>query len=526
MNLKATFVSAFAVLMPLLAMGQTDNKSIPPERVQVLKAKGLVHYLDFGAKGDGKADDLEAIRNAHAFANEHGLPVRADDGATYYIGGRNLTAEIMTDTDFGKANFIIDDHSVENRGQNIFVVASSQKPFRPTGITSLRKDQKQIGLTLPGNALVIVTNNRVKRFIRSGANQNNGADQTDIFLVDAEGRVDPRTPIIWDFDEITDISVLPMDATPLRITGGRFTTLANQSESKSLYHSRGLAIRRSNVTVEGLEHRVTGEGETGAPYSGFLNIGSCAGVTISKSLFTGRKVYKTIGSAGREVDMGTYDIGINKSLNVSFVDCSQTNDIHDKRFWGIMGSNYCKNLLYDHCTFSRFDAHMGVANATIRHSTLGHQGINAIGSGTFTLENSTVCGKHLINLRGDYGSTWEGDFIIRDCLFQPANGRSASASLIGGSYTGEHDFGYPCHMPERITIMNLLVDDSQHPENYEGPAIFANFNAKMKDDSFVEQFPYAITREVILKNVRTTSGKNLRVSDNPFMFRNVKVTGS
>ncbi len=67
---------------------------------------------------------------------------------------------------------------------------------------------------------------------------------------------------------------------------------------------------------------------------------------------------------------------------------------------------------------------MGVANATIRNSTLGHQGINAIGSGTFIVENSTIRGNNLINLRSDYGSTWEGEFIIRDCIFVPRSVKS------------------------------------------------------------------------------------------------------
>jgi hypothetical protein len=189
-----------------------------------------------------------------------------------------------------------------------------------------------------------------------------------------------------------------------------------------------------------------------------------------------------------------------------------------------MGSNYCKNILYDHCTFSRFDAHMGVANATIRNSTLGHQGINAIGSGLFTVENSTVYGNSLIQLRPDYGSTWQGELVIRNCTFVPAGGKPVKASLIGGSYSGQHNFGYTCYMPERITIENLRIDDSNHPADYQGPAIFANINPDMKDDSFIEKFPYVITKEVILRNVTTTSGKKLRLSDNPFMFRNVKVS--
>jgi hypothetical protein len=105
----------------------------------------------------------------------------------------------------------------------------------------------------------------------------------------------------------------------------------------------------------------------------------------------------------------------------------------------------------------------------------------------------------------------------------PAGGRPTSASLISGSYSGQHDFGYTCYMPERITIESLHIDDSNHPEDYQGPAIFANFNPQMTDDSYQEKFPYVRTREVILRNVTTASGKDLRLSDNPFMFKDVKV---
>jgi len=238
---------------------------------------------------------------------------------------------------------------------------------------------------------------------------------------------------------------------------------------------------------------------------------------------TGHKTYVTIGSAGVSVPMGSYDISLNRALNLSFIHCSQTNDINDGAYWGIMGSNYCKNLILENCTFSRFDAHMGVANATIRNSTLGHQGINAIGSGTFLVENSTIYGRNLIHLRPDYGSTWQGEFIIRNCVFVPAGGRPSQAILIGGSNSGQHDFGYTCYMPARIIIENLTIDDSNHPENYQGPAIFANFNAQMTDDSYVEKFPFIRPREVIVRDLSITSGNDLRLSDNPYMFQDVKI---
>lgn len=497
--------------------------NVSPRDVRKFKAAGSVRYSDFGAAGDGKTDDIDAIAATHAFANQHGLSVKADEGATYYISGQERTAVIRTDTDFGTAEFIIDDTDVENRNASVFLVSSSLQPFELEGVSSLKRNQEKIDVSLPGECLITVTNDNVMHYIRFGLNQNNGSAQTDIFVVDKNGNVDMDAPIIWDFDEITEISALPIDETTLTITGGRFTTIANQAESKYTYYSRNIAIRRSNVLVDGLEHRVTGEGDHGAPYGGFLNIRDCSYVTVQNTILTGHKTYRTIGAAGKPVSMGTYDISISRALNVSFVNCSQTNDINDRTYWGIMGSNYCKNLLYDNCTFSRFDAHKGVANATIRNSTLGHMGINAIGSGVLTVENTTINGRTLVNLRRDYGSTWQGTFIIRDCVFVPAGGRPVTASLIGGSYSGQHDFGYTCYMPERIVIENLRIDDSNHPEDYQGPAIFSNFNPEMTDGSYKEEFPYVITKEVILRNVTTASGKDLRLSDNSFMFRNVKV---
>ncbi len=497
--------------------------NVSPKDLHRIKENGLVRYSDFGARGDGKTDDIDAIAAAHAFANEHGLPVKADEGAIYYIGGKSRTAVIRTNTDFGTAEFIIDDSDVQNRNQHVFLVSSGLQPFRPEGIYSLKRNQEKIDISLPRSCIITVTNSDVKRYIRFGPNQNDGSPQTDIFIVDKNGMVDMNAPVIWDFDRITDISALPIDETTLTITGGRFTTIANSAESKYTYYSRGIAVRRSNVVVNGLEHHVTGEGDHGAPYGGFINIGDCSNVTVSNTILTGHKTYQTIGSAGVPVAMGSYDISINRALNVSFVNCTQTNDINDNRYWGILGSNYCKNLVYDNCTLSRFDAHMGVANATIRNSILGHQGINAIGSGTFTVENSTIRGRNLINLRSDYGSTWQGELLIRNCVFKPSGGRVTSVSLIGGSYSGQHNFGYTCYMPERITIEGLHIDDSEHPSDYKGPAIFADFNPENSGESYVEKFPYVITREVILRNVTVSSGKTLRISDNPFMFRNVKI---
>lgn len=514
----------FAWVFPLLAQSPEKTQNLSPEVISRLKEKGIVRYEDFGAVGDGIADDLEAIVAAHAFANPHGLRVKAEDNAVYFIGGKNLTAIIKTDTDFGTASFLIDDRNVENKNAPVFKIVSSHESYTLSeGILSLKKNQHKIDLQFPQTSLVTVTNSNVKHYIRFGLNQNNGAPQTDIFLVDKNGFVDRKAPIIWDFDQITEITVQPVDPTTLTIKGGIFTTIANAEKSEYQYYSRNLSIQRSNVILDGLEHRIVGEGDQGAPYGGFVHISGCTNVTVQNTILTGHKTYQTIGNAGKPVSMGSYDILVVRALNVSFVNCSQKNDIDDSLYWGIMGSNYCKNLIFDACKLSRFDAHMGVANATIRNSTLGHMGINAIGSGILLVENSEIRGRNLVNLRSDYGSTWEGELIISNCKFIPAAGKAISATLINGSNSGQHDFGYTCFMPEQIKIENLWIDDSNSPENDLGPAIFGNFNSEFTDGSYQEKFPYVKTKKVWLKNVTTVRGRPLRISDNEFMFNQIEV---
>ena len=73
------------------------------------------------------------------------------------------------------------------------------------------------------------------------------------------------SPIIWDFDNISEISAIPIDKEKLSITGGRFVTIANQAPSKYTYYSRNISIKRSNVTVTNLKHYIEGEGKQELP---------------------------------------------------------------------------------------------------------------------------------------------------------------------------------------------------------------------------------------------------------------------
>ena len=116
-----------------------------------------VTYEAFGAVGDGVTDDLSAICQAHAYANEHGLGVRTRPDATYHLGGRALTAIIATDTDWNTSRFTIDDTQVEDHKVSLFEVRSLLAP-EPLRIAHLWRDQPRLEVRPEHDCHVLVEN--------------------------------------------------------------------------------------------------------------------------------------------------------------------------------------------------------------------------------------------------------------------------------------------------------------------------------------------------------------------------------
>jgi hypothetical protein len=334
-----------------------------------------------------------------------------------------------------------------------------------------------------------------------------------------EGAID------WNYDTITRIEARAIDEKPLVIRGGVFTTIANRMNQEKGYNywARNIVITRSNTEVVGLTHHVKGEMAVGCPYGGFLNVGRCANVTLRNCFVTGHKTYSTIGAAGKPVSMGTYDLSANDVVNFRLIGVRMDN-INDTTRWGVIGTNFCKNILLEDCELSRMDTHQGVSGTyTIRRTTLGHAGLNAIGRGTLLVEDSTLYGRAFISLRGDYGSTWEGDVVIRNCRWVPAGGKTCWPHLLNASNDGTHDFGYPCFMPREVRIDGLFVDDSSHPEDYQGMYLFTDPDGAAKGDGAARPFIYKLTERVVIRGLKTASGKKPQLSPDPEMAKSTVV---
>ncbi|MBO5879912.1 MAG: hypothetical protein J6Q68_05115 [Clostridia bacterium] len=447
-----------------------------------METKKTVCYEDFGAYGDGKHDDFDAIFKAHEYANANDLDVVCKENAVYYIGKDALNeekpkpaAKIKTNVDFKNAKFIIDDSEITvdmpARNGSIFHIDRDYEPVvytiendTPNGaikrineMGGFKADITKLDLGIGYAAMLMVVNENKRVYIRYGANAGSGNAQTELVNVDADGNIDPTTAFLLDYDMVTKITVIRADR-PLTVKGGVFVTIANRVPEDYKYYSRGMFITRASLTIDGLTYEIEGEGEHGDPYGGFLTIHQCSNVVVKNCKLQAHKYYMCVGSGGgAPVGMGTYALSIGSSNNILMKNCIQTNFFGDdgktyrEGIWGIMGSSYCKNLVYEDSILSRFDAHAGVYNAKIINSTVAC--FRIIGGGDIVVENSHIYGNLLFGIREDYGSTWKGNAIIKNVVLH-----NTRPSHIIYAYWTNHDFGYKTYLPENITIDNLSIE--------------------------------------------------------------------
>lgn len=446
-----------------------------------------VFYSDFGAVGDGVTDDFAAICQAHEYANAAAVPctVKATPGAIYYIGTSSIgkTIPVQTDVDWTGAKLIFDDSYVkvdgeydsagnvvcENRAGThkapLFWIQSDTPAESYTEKfqgRKLRRGDENIGFAPGREILLAVYDEAVRHFIRYGPNADSGQAQQEILLVHADGSIDPTTPLQWDYDSVSSAFAYAADDRPITLTGGEVETISNRGPNEYYYYGRGIKIQRSNVTVDGLHHALTGtqRDESGrvlrSPYVGFTQL-ECAHNVMFRNMVIQDHDF-SYNAAG--VLLGTYEINAARCNKVLWENCVQRNFFEadgSVKFRGAMGTNYCKNLAFDGCFMSSFDAHCGTYNATLRNSTCEH--INFIGAGTITLENMTIYAdgsRTGIILRDDYGSTWDGDLVIHGLTLKYARELS-ELTLIRATYCN-HDFGYVTYLPRCVTIDGVKLE--------------------------------------------------------------------
>ncbi len=401
------------------------------------------------------------------------------EGSTFFIDNTDSSLEtfkksaaIKTDTVWTGANFVINDFAffeggdsanpsytkVERASNDAFytpifnvlpdvVTVPSYDAYTKLNLPETRQllttdtEFPEIAaLDLPfETAFVVIRNAKHRNFVRSGANAGASVQQ-EVILVDTKtGKIDKSTPITLDYPTITGVYIYDANEDAITIDGGSFNTLYNRVNTYS-YCNRGIYITRSNVTIKNAVNTYTYSAfndkvSGGAPMQQFIGTRYTHNTVIENCYIESPRRFWDVdnGDGTGTVNRGSYAITANVTSSLTIRGVKQNNfyvdyiigagavagsdGLIDHR--GVIGTNYCKNVLFEDNKMSAYDAHTGLHNLVVKGSEV--ERINVIGSGNVHIENTTV---HTANtqaavvLRSDYNSHFEGDVTLKNVTLE------------------------------------------------------------------------------------------------------------
>ena len=513
---------------------QKINKS---ENVRTIYYSEFKDKIPEKYKNDATIDDFRLMQTTHDYANQWGHDVSADKNATYTIkkGRHNENIVIKTNTNWKGATIVVDDSELLPVSKNgydtdIFSIESDTKQIKfatdDIPISTLTKDATTIGFAPGFKAMVKIFNSNVKHYIRYGGNADDGQSQCDVLLVDADGTILEDTGVLFDYEAITSMYYWSVEDRPIEIIGCTFKTRHNRAPSEYTYYGRGIYLGRSNTYIHGFDHDYIDEGDTGAPYSGFLVSRDNYNSVIADCDLDEPKSFRTMGSGGSEVGMGSYAFTGKYLINMTWKGLTLKTFYDEKKInyaanGGQMGTNFCKNIYFIDNQLTSFDAHCGAKNIYIKGCELEH--INCIGGGEVILEDTVVFTEYkgsAIVLRQDYGAIWMGTVTFRNVELRTYERKDVA--LIYAPYTPDHNFGYKTTMPHTVIVDNVWAT-SATGFKVDSVALTVKDPASYGQDiRYNAKNPYGITENFIIESNPKNTVFNLYKTS--AAHRDIKVT--
>jgi len=433
------------------------------------------------------------------------LTVYATSGKIYYLGsnkinGKSYPITVITDVDWQNASFIVDDTDSDvDTSKSLFNVVSLMSvstgkaiveykddissevwqykniPKNSNNLKSLvdaiLNDSKVMSPTQKTyfnstNVIALALNDSGVKFYRS-ANTSNFYNKTELILVDRNtGEV--LNDVENDYSEVTRIRAWPIPNRPISLKNAIFITrtlnqAVNLNDRNNAYVQRNIYINfTGNVHVSNVVHFLdenykknnNQNNPIGNAYYGFIRLYNSAYIKLSNLALTPHNFAKY--NSGRN-SYGTYDLTFDMTsfLNIDKLVYACNTDPHtcydntivNDNVWGLIGSNESKNVFITNSTVNRIDAHRGIRNLYISDTTIGSKGLVLTGSNYFYAKNLVVDrADQIIELRKDYGSSWDGVMILNHIKYVVSD-RSSSPTIIT-SNNEQKNYGYSNYFPE------------------------------------------------------------------------------
>ncbi|MBO4354084.1 MAG: hypothetical protein J5860_03980 [Clostridia bacterium] len=138
------------------------------------------------------------------------------------------------------------------------------------------------------------------------------------------------------------------------------------------------------------------------------------------------------------------------------------------------------------------------------------------------MEDTTVRASNFITLRNDYGSTFDGKIVIKNCVFEPQTQLWSKSELIYAKNDCTHDYGYLCRFPE-IEIDGLLIKDANATTGYQGIYILPVYTEGNAWNTAPEKTKYYTPESISLKGIVSESGLKYKICRTPELYPNLKV---
>ncbi len=416
-----------------------------------------VYYSDFGAKGDGIADDYLAIYKAHEYANMSGQTVYADKDAKYRIEEMTYgSIPVKTDVYLGDAKIITKNRVTDgNLLEKPLFFIEGEKGLIYEDLDEnlvLNKDQAQaswISDFTQNNSMIKV------------CGKNEGVDIVDVFIIKDGDAVDENSPISYNFSEIDKLQIYKTTDKPIVFSGGVFESTGEVTE---------ILVRRSNVGIDGIEVKISeGSKENEVPFVDFSLSYNCTLINT-------------------EVSVSCHDC-----IDIKFKGAGLDPDSTEKPFVLLSGA---KNVEISDMNLSALDASDDVFGLKVFRTNI-YSPIKLNGGNYFEAENVNVLsGDSFVVLTKISGASFCGDIKLKNSKIDSID--ISSLYVIKSEYdSGDEEyssrFGYSLHMPNRV-----ILDNFTHGDEYATVYLFSYI-----ENSAFENNKYRICSEICYENMHT-----------------------
>ena len=460
--------------------------------VAELQYNNIIKTKTFGTKNNGTDDDSIYLKKCHEFANEHNLTVLYNS-EEYHIK-KFYNIQVTTNVDFGDATiYLYENNNTEDN--NYFMTIPKENEVitvnDPTYCGQLINDLKKgkISYHLTQKSIIRIFDNTKFFYKRTGVNANNGIAYQDIIIADRDGSI--IRGLDYEFSNITSFNIYKIEETELILKNANFVNLGNSQSYGNDYLHAGIYVLRSNVTFDNINYKVNETGNN-QQSDGIVRLTLAYNFTYKNS-----KIDSRINSHS------SYSMTLSFSILIHLENIIN-NDIMNSNKWGVMGNNFIKDVYVNNCTLNRFDSHQGAFNVFIDNSNIGYGLIRLVGKGILQVTNTIVRGNSFIFLRDDYGATFEGDIIIKNCKLDNTINNSNFARIISSTFNITHDYGYELYLGKN----NIIIEDFEFiNKNSSNPAYVFYLPIRQSNESYNGNMYLA--NNIKLKNIVSIGFKGI-----------------